>query len=149
MLCSCFSMFIKHYSMKYEEWENQVPQELREDVVWRVEAYRLGLFLSDACWSDSEKIFSHKRYALGDQLYRSVGSISANIIEGYSRLTEKEKAHYYGISLGSAREARDWYFKSRHIISQEIAHARIKVLTSIIKLLQTMIVDQRRKIRKK
>lgn len=131
--------------MNLKEWEEQVPRDLKEDVVWRMEAYRLGLFLSDACWVDTEKLLKQKRFSLADQLYRSVGSISANIIEGYSRISKKEKAKFYEYSLGSAREARDWYFKSRHILSSEIANTRIQMLTSTIKLLQSMISDQRRR----
>lgn len=134
--------------MKFEEWERTVPSQLREDVVWRIEAYRLGLFLSDACWNDTEKLLAEKRFSLADQLYRSVGSISANIIEGYSRISKKEKVRFYEYSLGSAREARDWYFKSRQVITIEVAQTRIKLLTSIIKLLQSMITDQRKKSRK-
>ncbi len=133
--------------MKIQEWEIRVPVELKEDDVWKMEVYRLGLFLSDACWEDSQKVLDEKRFSLADQLYRSVGSISANIIEGYSRVSKKEKARFYEYSLGSAREAKDWYFKSRHIITTEVAQTRIKILTSIIKLLQKMISDQRRKSR--
>lgn len=133
--------------MKLEEWEKTVPSDLKEDLVWRMEVYRLGLFLSDACWKDTEKLLHFRRFSLADQLYRSVGSISANIIEGYSRVSNKEKARFYEYSLGSAREARDWYFKSRYVITPEIANTRIKMLTSIIKLLQRMISDRRLKKR--
>jgi len=129
--------------MKFENWEKNVPIELRSDIVWKIEAYRLALFLSDACWSDTEIILSRHRYSLADQLYRSVGSVSANIIEGYSRISKKETARFYEIALGSAREARDWYFKSRHILTPEKIQTRINMLTSIIKLLQIMLTDQR------
>jgi four helix bundle protein len=133
--------------MTFSEWERTIPIEIKEDVVWRMEVYRLSLFLSDACWRDTNLILSEKRFSLADQLYRSVGSISANIIEGYSRKSKKEKARFYEISLGSAREAKDWYFKSRHILTEEKSGSRIKLLTSIIKLLQKMISDQRWKSR--
>ncbi|MBO6586214.1 MAG: four helix bundle protein [Gracilimonas sp.] len=129
--------------MRFKEWEQEVPKEIRNDIVWRIEAYRLGLFLSDVCWEDSHKIIAQKRFALADQLYRSVGSISANITEGYSRLSNKEKARFCEIALGSTREARDWYFKSRHIIGEEVSQARIYMLTSIAKLLQKMISNYR------
>ena len=85
-----------------------------------------------------------KNLFLGDQLYRSVGSISANIVEGYSRISNKEKARFYEISLGSAREAKDWYFKSRHILGDELFKNRAEIITSIIRLLSTMIADRRR-----
>jgi len=129
--------------MKFEQWVEIVPYEIRNDVVWKIEAYRLGLFLSDNCWEDSEKIIEARRFSLADQLYRSVGSISANITEGYSRFSNKEKARFCEIALGSTREARDWYFKSRHIIGEKIAYKRIKTLTSIAKLLQSMISGHR------
>ncbi len=129
--------------MRFQEWEQIVPEEIRKDVVWKIEAYRLGLFLSDACWEDSNKIMKQRRFALADQLYRSVGSISANITEGYSRRSNKEKARFYEIALGSTREARDWYFKSRHIFGNETSQTRIVILTSIAKLLQSMISSNR------
>ncbi|MEX0723282.1 MAG: four helix bundle protein [Gracilimonas sp.] len=133
--------------MKFNEWEREVPIEIKEDVVWKMEVYRLSLFLSDACWEDTNILLSEKRFSLADQLYCSVGSISANIIEGYSRRSKKEKARFYEISLGSAREAKDWYFKSRHLLTEKKSASRIKMLTSIIKLLQKMISDQRWKSR--
>lgn len=133
--------------MTFIEWERTIPFEIKEDVVWKMEVYRLSLFLSDACWEDTNFIISEKRFSLADQLYRSVGSISANIIEGYSRRSKKEKARFYEISLGSAREAKDWYFKSRHLLSEKKSTSRIKMITSIIKLLQKMISDQRWKSR--
>ena len=133
--------------MTFSEWESSIPIEIKEDIVWKMEAYRLSLFLSDACWEDTKVILAEKRFSLADQLYRSVGSISANIIEGYSRRSKKEKARFYEISLGSAREAKDWYFKSRHLLTQEKSYSRIKMITSIIKLLQSMISDQRWKSR--
>lgn len=39
--------------MTYDEWEASVPAFITEDTLWRVEAYRLGLFLSDLAWEDA------------------------------------------------------------------------------------------------
>ncbi len=131
--------------MNIDDWLKKVQNELKDDPAWRMEVYRLSLFLSDLCWVDTTVILEKRVFSLADQLYRSVGSISANIIEGYSRISNKEKARFYEISLGSAREARDWYFKSRHILGQEVYLSRLKILTSIIKLLNKMITDRRKK----
>ncbi|SMO75012.1 four helix bundle protein [Gracilimonas mengyeensis] len=128
---------------KYEEWVEVVPNEIRSDIIWKIEAYKFALYLYDICWNDSEKIMAIRRFSLADQLYRSVGSISANIAEGYSRISDKEKARFCEIALGSTREARDWYFKSRHILGNSVVQKRISMLTSIAKLLQTMIVGHR------
>jgi four helix bundle protein len=80
---------------------------------------------------------------LADQLYRAACSISANIAEGYAHSTGKNRARYYEYALGSAREARDWYYKARHILCDEISFHRIKFLTSVIRLLTTMVPQQR------
>jgi hypothetical protein len=39
-------------SVTFEDWAKIVPGEIREDSVWRVEAYRLALFVADLGWDD-------------------------------------------------------------------------------------------------
>jgi four helix bundle protein len=103
--------------VNYEEWERSVPREITEDSLWRMEAYRLGLFIADVGWHDVTKLMRDKRTLnLSDQLYRALGSISANLAEGYSRGTGKDRARFYEYALGSARESRDWYYKAAILI---------------------------------
>ena len=128
----------------YQDWEESVPQEFKSDSLWKMTAYRYALFASDLGWSDVTKLMKDKRtLETADQLYRSLGSISANVAEGYSRGTGKDRARFYEYSLGSARESRDWYFKGRHILGDEVFQHRIKFLTDIIRLLLTMVPQQR------
>lgn len=130
--------------MNYNEWINSVPSEIKDDSLWKMEAYRLSLFLSDICWYDITKLMKDRRtIKLSDQLYRAVGSISANIAEGYSRGTGKDRARFYEYSLGSARESRDWYYKSRHILGDLVLKNRLAFTTQIIKLLLKMVPNQR------
>jgi four helix bundle protein len=130
--------------MTYEEWQITVPEEIRGDSVWRVEAYRLALFAVDVGWQDVCALAKDRRtWGLSDQLYRSLGSISANVEEGYSRGTGKDRAHFNEYALGSARESRGWYYKARHVLSAEVALHRIRLLTHAIRLLLTMIPQQR------
>ncbi len=130
--------------MNYEDWVKRVPQDITEDVLWTVTAYRYALFLSDLCWFDVTKLMQDKRTLdLSDQLYRAAGSISANIAEGYSRSTGKDRARFYEYALGSARESRDWYYKARHVVGQSITQHRSGFLTEIIRLLITMVPQQR------
>ena len=64
----------------YKEWEGLVPEEIRDDSLWRLDAYRFGLFVAELGWHDAAKLMKDRRtVGLADQLYRSVGSISANI----------------------------------------------------------------------
>lgn len=130
--------------MNYDDWVKSVPQVMTEDVLWTVTAYRYALFLSDLCWFDVTKLMQDKRTLdLSDQLYRAAGSISANIAEGYSRSTGKDRARFYEYALGSARESRDWYYKARPVLGESVALHRSGVLTEIIRLLITMVPQQR------
>ena len=130
--------------MKYDEWVKTVPTAIAGDVLWKVEAYRLGLFASDVAWYDVTKLMQDKRTLdLSDQLYRATGSISTNIAEGYSKSTGKDRARFYEYALGSARESRDWYYKARHILGDEVVNHRLNFMTQIIRLLITMVPQQR------
>ena len=132
------------FEMSYEEWEKTVPQEITRDTLWRIEAYRLALFLADLGWIDVTRLMKDRRtIGLSDQLYRALGSISANVEEGYSRGTGKDRARFYEYALGSARESRGWYYKSRHVLGMEIVHHRSNLITMTVKLLLTMIPQQR------
>ena len=130
--------------LTYKEWEVVVPSSITNDVLWKVSAYRYSLFLGDIAWQDATRLMQDRRtIGLADQLYRAVGSIGANIAEGYSRGTGKDRARFYEYSLGSARESRDWYFKARHLFGNEIIEHRFTILSEIIKLFLTMIPQQR------
>jgi four helix bundle protein len=130
--------------MTYEEWEAAVPGEIRSDSLWKMKAYRLALFLADLAWEDSNLLMRDLRtHRLAAQLYEATTSVSPNMAEGYSRGTSRDRARFYEYALGSAREARDWYFKSRHLLGADVAHDRISLLTEIIRLLLTMVPQQR------
>src|SRR5438874_12180644 len=59
-------------NMTYTEWIETVPRVMRDDPVWRVEAYRLALFAGDLAWHDSTKLLGEKRsIGMADQLNRS------------------------------------------------------------------------------
>src|SRR5438445_9228018 len=129
--------------MKYDDWIKTVPPDFCGDPLWKVEAYRLALFAAEIGWRDVTKLMSDKRtIGLSDQLYRALGSVSANISEGYSRGTGKDRARFYEYALGSARESRGWCYHGRHILGEAVATHRIHLLTQIIRLLLTMIPDQ-------
>jgi four helix bundle protein len=85
-------------------------------------------------------------HALADQLYRATGSMSANLAEGYSRGTGADRARFYEYALGSARESRDWYFKARHVLSKDVTPHRLQFLVEIIRLLLTMVPQQRGRV---
>lgn len=130
--------------MNYKEWLETVPSEMTNDPIWKLEVYRFALFADDLGWYDSlaltKNLLTQK---IADQLYRALGSISANLTEGYSRSKGLDRARFIEYSLGSARESRDWYYKSRHVLSEEIIKHRLGLTTKIVSMLAPMIRHQR------
>jgi four helix bundle protein len=51
----------------------------------------------------------------------SLGSVGANMAEGYSRLGARERARSFEYALGSARESRDWYYNARLELDDVVA----------------------------
>jgi four helix bundle protein len=126
--------------MKYEDWLASIPAELTGDPLWRMKVYRLAVLAGDLAWQDTFRLLHDKRtVGLADQLYRAIGSIGANIAEGYSRRSGKDQARFYEYALGSAREARNWYYQGRHILSEQIFAHRAQLLAEIIRLLLTIV----------
>lgn len=131
--------------MKYDEWILSVPIEIANDPIWKLEVYRLALFAGDIGWHDVLALSKNKlMYSVADQLHRSLGSISANLTEGYSRSKGLDRARFIEISLGSARESRDWYYKSRQVLPPEVIKHRMGLITHIIAMLVPMVSHQRK-----
>ena len=129
---------------EYVAWEASIPRAFSGAPLWRLQAYRMALFLSDVCWADVTMLVRDRRTtALADQLYRSAGSIGANIAEGYSKGSGQDRARFYEYALGSAREARHWYYNARHILGDSTASERIALLERITRLLLVMVPSQR------
>jgi len=135
--------------MTREQWEETVPTSIREDPLWKMEAYRIGLFLSDLVWADAGKLLREPRtFSIADQICRACGKISACVAEGYSRGTGKDRARFYEYALGSTREARDWYYKSRFVLKEKVTQHRIDLATQLIRLLVRMVANERRRNRR-
>jgi four helix bundle protein len=131
--------------MNYAEWLSTVPSEITNDPIWKLEVYRLALFANDIGWEDILKLSQEKlMFSVADQLHRSLGSISANLTEGYSRSKGLDRARFFEIALGSARESRDWYYQSRHSLPVEVVKHRVELMTRIISMLVPMISHQRK-----
>jgi four helix bundle protein len=130
--------------MTYETWLKSVPIEITSDSLWKMEAYRLALFLADLAWHDVTKLAADRRTRdVAGQLYCAAGSIEANVSEGYSRGTGKDRARFYEYALGSARESRGWYYKGRHVLGKAVTEHWIRLVTHIVRLSLTIVPNQR------
>ena len=101
-----------------------------------VQFYKLSLELWDLFWSDSEILLKDMRgRELAKQLTRSIGSISANIEEGYGRGFGKEYPQFLRIARGSTRESKGHYERCKFLLSKEIVDDRTGRLSVIIAML--------------
>ncbi len=66
--------------------------------------YQQAKELVKLVYAQIKKFPSDERYALCDQLRRSVISIPSNIAEGMGRMAEKEQGHFINIAFGSLME---------------------------------------------
>ena len=129
---------------RFEAFERTPPPDLFGDPIWRLPAYRIALFLSDVSQRDAHTLAKTTCSPhVVDQLVRSVDSIRANISEGYSRLSGRERARYFEIALGSAREARDWYRRAIPWLGELDSFERAALLTRIIKILLVAVPQER------
>jgi hypothetical protein len=46
--------------MTYEEWEKGVPEEIKQDSLWKMKAYRLALFLGDLAGRDAARLAENR-----------------------------------------------------------------------------------------
>ncbi len=128
----------------FEEWERSVAEPIRADPLWQSVLYRKALFAYELAWFDCARLMRDERgHALVRQLLSSVASISANIEEGYGKGFGADYARYLQIALGSAREARGWYWRSRHVLTSEIVSHRLALLSELIAILTRTIPQQR------
>ena len=128
----------------FDEWVRTVPPEITTDTIWRTPAYRLSLHVYWCAQSDVELLVRHRGTRPHvDQLLRAIGGISASLDEGYSRMSGRERAHYYEYSLGSAREARGWYYKVSAALPPDRFARRLSQLSRIVRILTAIIPRER------
>ena len=129
---------------RYLSWAERPPADLVGDPIWRLPAFRMGRFLSLVAGEDAAKV---SRTALRQpavaQLVRCVDSISANISEGYSRFSGKDRARFYELALGSAREAREWYARLQGPLGAHAVAERAELLNHIVRILNFAIPEER------
>lgn len=131
-------------TVTFDDWLNDAPERLKRDPLWRRADYRLATFVGRLAIADIEQLIRHPAMkSLSDQLFRAVGSITANIAEGYSRGGGPDRARFYEYALGSAREAREWYRNSGSVLGEEALTTRDHALEQIVRLLLAAIKAER------
>lgn len=129
---------------RFKEWEREPPVDLFGDPMWRLPAFRISLFLVEIGRGDVRLLLRSGAPADSiKQLQRCIPSIKANISEGYSKFSGKERARFYETALASAREAREWYRDLGFWLGRSAAEERGMLLTRVIKVLTVAIPQER------
>ena len=132
--------------MQYEEWEAEVLPQIKEEAMWKFFGYRKALFLYEVCWENCQELLKHPlEKAVAQQLIRSVGSVSANIEEGYGRGYGKERLYFLRVAIGSARESKGWYYRVKALLSPEALDHRLNLISEVIALLVTELNASKRR----
>lgn len=100
--------------------------------------WQKGLDLCDLVYDQLRKLPVEERFALGDQIRRSVVSFPSNIAEGYSRQSKLEYIRFLRIAFASLAELetqilicqRRKYFKTEGIL---------KLITELLKMTNSLI----------
>ncbi len=120
---------------------------LARDPLMRMRAYQLARQLADFAWKDCEVL---KRDVVTEkvagQLYAAVGSIAANMGEGYSRSSGRDRARIFEYALGSTRESIAWYHLAGNVLGDETTNQRLATLIEIRKLLLVAIPRERTRV---
>ena len=115
-----------------------------KDPLRRMRVYQLAHALVGDSWTDAEVLLQHPlTNEVAGQLYSAVCSIEANIAEGYSRSSGRDRARIFEYALGSVRESMTWYRASDRVLSQEIVTDRLDRLEETRRLLLAIIPRER------
>jgi four helix bundle protein len=107
-------------------------------------AYRIAVYAIEIGWDDA-RVLDGARITrpVAAQLYRALGSIAANIAEGYSRSSGADRVRLFEYALGSTRESTVWYRAARPILGSTVVANRSATLTRIRQLLLVAIPRER------
>ena len=85
-----------------------------------------------------------------EQIFRSCGSISANIAEGYNSRSTKKYVNYLEIAQKSAAETENWTYKLRdcQIIKAPVLKPWMNTCIEIQRMLQSLMTSLEKKPKK-
>jgi four helix bundle protein len=101
--------------------------------VWQ-KAHRMFLDVT----ADIEKIPpTNASKIITNQILRSLGSVSANIAEGFNASSSKEYVHYLDIARRSTAETENWLYKIRDLrhLELSICENHLSTCTDINKMI--------------
>jgi four helix bundle protein len=109
-----------------------------------MQAVQITRALLPQCWDDAEKLAANEvTQKIAGQLYAAITSILANLGEGYSRSSGRDRAKFFEYALGSVRESMMWYRSTERVLGLETIEARLDKLEQVRRLLLATIPRER------
>ena len=123
-----------------------ISEKTSNDPLARMRVYQLARVLLEMAKDDAVELAANPvTEKIAPQLFAAVGSIAANLGEGYSRSSGKDRARIFEIALGSTRESMIWYHAGVRILG-EVTQERLDKLEEIRRLLLAIIPRERGKL---
>ena len=120
------------------------PADESDDPLFRMAAVRLAREIVEASWDDASRLAENEvTHKIAGQLYASLASILANLGEGYSRSSGRDRAKIFEYALGSVRESMMWYRTSLRILGRDVVDQRLDKLEQVRRLLLATIPRER------
>lgn len=124
---------------------HQLPNsEPSRDPLECMRVYRLARDLVPDSYRDASILRADPlTQSIATQLYASVSSIAANLGEGYSRSSGRDRARLFEYALGSVRESMEWYHSTEPIVGEDLTLDRLNRLEEMRRLLLAIIPRER------
>jgi four helix bundle protein len=130
--------------LSFDEWAARLGPEVTKDAIWRSFAYRTSLYSVYLGWDDIVALGrSHLTRPIAAQLYRALGSVPANISEGFSRSSGRDRSRLLEYGLGSTRESVVWYQTAIPVLGQATVSTRQARLQEVARSLLGTIPRER------
>jgi len=124
-----------------------IPPSESRDPLLRMRAYRLALELIELAWKDAQALKGERTTErISPQLYAAVGSIGANLGEGYAHSSGRDRARFFEYALGSARETMTWYKAAEPVLGTTTVAERLDKLEEIRRMLLAVIPRERQRL---
>ena len=123
---------------------NHAAVEPSRDPLGKMRVYQLARELVPDSWEDAKLLRAEPlTLNMSGQLYTSVSSIAANIGEGYSRSSGKDRARVFEYALGSVRECMEWYRAAAPVVGPQKVQNRLDRLEEMRRMLLAIIPRER------
>ena len=121
-----------------------VSVETSRDPLSRMRVFQLAAKLIPDAFEDAQALRAEPiTQEIAVQLYAAVCSIEANISEGYSRSSGKDRARIFEYALGSVRESMSWYKSSKPVLGDLTVKDRRDRLEEMRRLFLAIIPRER------